>query len=114
MRLPAELQDSKQVNLRSGTLRFVALLLLLFSAVEIGICELSEDTACDYVTQNDRQSHDRDSSACDNCICCCAHVIPAPAFAFVPYLSIIPAQPEEQVDQPLLMPSAIDHPPQLS
>jgi hypothetical protein len=90
--------------------RFTALFLVLFTAGDIVACELP-GSDCSALQALDKHAP---VNACDNCICCCAHVVVTPQLVVVApiMLSIAP------VERPTLLPDVptleIDRPPQLS
>lgn len=97
----------------SKAFRFTAIFLVLFTAVEVFACDLLPDSDC-YISQSPSQHKHQKPSSGDNCMCCCAHLVVAKRVNLIPEVLIVPAPQEETVEQPLLAPSSIDHPPQLS
>jgi len=95
----------------SKAFRCTAMFLVLFAAVEVLACDFLPNSDCNIVYQQDQG---QPQNSCDNCLCCCAHVVVAKAVVFEPQETVVPAPPEVSVRQPLFAPSHIDHPPQLS
>lgn len=90
------------------TVRVIAVLLLLVAGGEVYACDVSD--ACVSASP---ASDGCDQPSGDNCLCCCHHIIPVPAFA----LSRRDFFPQEPFRDPLLnlfsVSLPIDHPPQL-
>jgi hypothetical protein len=84
---------------------------VLFAAVEILACDDLPNSDCNISYQQDQG---QPQGSCDNCLCCCAHMVVVQPLIFEPRKTVVPAPPEESVQQPLFAPSNIDHPPQLS
>ena len=97
----------------SKAFRFTAVFLLLFVAVEVFACDLVPSSSC-YISQSQSQHKHQGPDTGDHCICCCAHLVITKRLDFTPQFLTVPAPQEENVEQPLLAPSSIDHPPQLS
>jgi hypothetical protein len=95
----------------SKAFRCTAMFLVLFASVEILACDLLPNSDCAISHLQDK-GQPQDSG--DNCLCCCAHMVVVKPLIFEPHETVIPAYPEESVQQPLDAPSHIDHPPQLS
>jgi hypothetical protein len=91
--------------------RCTAMFLVLFAAVEVLACDYLPNSDCNISSQQDQG---QPQGSCDNCLCCCAHVVVVTPMVFEPRETVVPAPPEETVQQPLFAPSHIDHPPQLS
>jgi hypothetical protein len=91
--------------------RCTAMFLVLFAAVEILACDLLPNSDC-YISH--RQDPGQTQQSGDNCLCCCAHMVVVNPLVFEPEEIVVPAPPEESVQEPLYAPSHIDHPPQLS
>ena len=102
------------MGILSKAFYFTAMFLLLFMAVQVAACDILHSDSC-YVSSNS-PSPDRNSgdASGDNCVCCCQHVAVTQALVFEPQEVIVPAPPEEIIQQPLVVPSYIDHPPRLS
>jgi hypothetical protein len=102
------------VGFSSKAFRFTAIFLVLFAAVEILACDLLPSSDC-YISSHS-QDHDKGQGqdSGDNCLCCCAHMVVVQPLIFAPRETIAPAPAEEGLKQPLVFPSHIDHPPQLS
>jgi hypothetical protein len=95
----------------SKAFRCTAMFLVLFASVEILACDLLPNSDCSISHPQDK-GQTQDSG--DNCLCCCAHMVVVKPLVFEPHEAIVPAYPEDSVQQPLFAPSHIDHPPQLS
>ena len=102
------------VGILSKAFYFTAMFLLLFMATEVVACDLLQSDNC-YVSSNPPISDQNSGDSSDgNCVCCCQHVAVTQALVFEPHEIIIAAPPEEIIQQPLVVPSYIDHPPKLS
>ena len=97
----------------SKAFRFTAIFLVLFTAVEVFACDLIPSSNCYISNTSPLDKHPPPDSG-DNCMCCCAHLVMTKHIDFTPQFLAIPAPAEESVEQPMLVPSPIDHPPQLS
>jgi hypothetical protein len=106
------------VSFWSKAFRFTAVFLVLFASVEIFACDFLPSSSC-YISSNShsqghQQDQDNDSGSGDNCLCCCAHMVPVQPLVWVPYTTAVYPAPEQSVEKPILSPSSIEHPPQLS
>ena len=99
----------------SKAFRCAALSLLLFVAVEVLACDLLPSDDC-YISSHLPTTPDKDhgQGSGDTCLCCCQHMAVTIALIFVPQETVTLVPPEEPVNQPLFVPSYIDHPPRLS
>jgi hypothetical protein len=97
----------------SKAFRFTAVFLVLFTAVEVLACDLIPSSSC-YISNTRPLDKHHPPDSGDNCMCCCAHLVITKRLNFTPQFLTVPAPAEESVKQPLLAPSSIDHPPQLS
>ena len=95
----------------SKAFRCTAMFLVLFAAVEVLACDLLPNSDC-YISH--RQDPGQTQESGDNCLCCCAHMVVVKPLVFEPEEAVAPAPMDENVPQPLFVPSHIDHPPQLS
>jgi hypothetical protein len=106
----------RNVGFWSKAFRLTAMFLVLFAAVEILACDLLPSSDC-YISSR-AQDHDKGlgqgQNSCDNCLCCCAHVVVVKPIILIPQEKIVAAAPEMGVERPLFSPASIDHPPQLS
>ena len=91
-----------------------AMFLLLFVAVEVLACDLLLSDNC-YVSSHlpipDKNHRENSGGTCG---CWCQHMAIIMPPLFVPQETVTPIPPEEAVEQPLIAPSYIDHPPRLS
>jgi hypothetical protein len=102
-----------EMSFWSKAFRFTAVFMFLFVAVEVFACDLLPSSSC-YISQSPTQHKQQPPDSGDNCICCCAHLVVTKRINFVPQVVVVPAPREESAEQPMLTPSPIDHPPQLS
>ena len=91
-----------------------AIFLLLFMAAEVVACDILHSDSCYISSQSPSPDKDSGGASSDNCLCCCQHVAVTQPVAFEPQETIVQAFPEEIIQQPLVVPSYIDHPPRLS
>ncbi|MBS1821302.1 MAG: hypothetical protein JST61_04920 [Acidobacteria bacterium] len=98
----------------SKAFRLTAVFLVLFTAVEVLACDLLPSSDCYISNTNPPLNKHHAPNSGDNCMCCCAHLVLTKHLDFTPYVVSIPAPREISVEQPLLAPRPIDHPPQLS
>ena len=92
---------------------FTAMSVLIFMAVQVVACDILHSDNC-YISSQ-ASSPDRSSGdAGDNCVCCCQHVAVTQPLIFEPQEIIVQSLPEEMTQQPLAIPSYIDHPPRIS
>jgi hypothetical protein len=92
-------------------IRCFAVFLVLFVTVEVLHCDLFAETNC---SQSQSQHQQKAPNVPDNCICCCVYAVPIRQIAFIPEQLIVWAHPQEIIERPILTPSDIDRPPQLS
>jgi hypothetical protein len=109
----SDLWQYESMGLLSRAFRLTAIFLVLFTAVEVLACDLLPNSDC-YISQTQSQHKHQGPTSGDNCMCCCAHLVVSKRVTLVPPVLIVPAVREENAEQPLLAPSSIDHPPQLS
>jgi hypothetical protein len=102
------------VGILSKAFYFTAMSLLLFMAAQVVACDILHSDNCYISSQS--QSPDRHSgdASGDNCLCCCQHVAVTQPLVFEPRETIVAALSKEMIQQPLVAPSRIDHPPRLS
>jgi len=102
------------VGIFSKAFQLTAMFLLLFMAVQVVACDILHSDNC-YISSNS-PSPDRNSgdASGDNCVCCCQHVAVTQPLVVEPQEIIVQSPPEEVTQQPLVVPSYIDHPPRLS
>ena len=85
----------------SKAFRCTAMFLVLFAAVEVLACDYLPNSDCNISSQQDQG---QPQGSCDNCLCCCAHVVVVNPVVFEPRETAVPAPPEEIVQQPLFAP----------
>jgi hypothetical protein len=107
----AELWHSIRMRVFSKAIRCFAVSLVLFVAVEVLHCDLFAEANC---SQSQSQHQQQAPNVPDNCICCCVYAEPIRQISFIPEQHIVWAHPQEQTERPVLTPSYIDHPPQLT
>lgn len=100
--------------LSRSTIRLFALLVLLFSGVETLVCDVlfhESHKQSASSTSASQQSDDEDCGCTDGCLCCCTHVIPAPAFTLASLgpLALITSDPPQA--SPRTTHIRIEHPP---
>jgi hypothetical protein len=104
------------VGFWSKAFRLTAILLVLFASVEVLACDFLPSSDC-YISSK-VQDHNKNQvqvpDSCDNCLCCCAHVVVVKPVVLIPQETLVSSAPEMTVEQPLFGPARIDHPPQLS
>ena len=102
------------MGILSKAFYFTAMSLLLFLAVQVVACDILHSDNCYISSQS--QSSDRNSgdASGDNCVCCCQHVAVTQPLVVEPQEIIVQSPTEEMTQQPLVVPSYIDHPPRLS
>jgi hypothetical protein len=88
--------------------RLIAVLLLFVAGGEVYACDVSE--AC---VSRGSASDGCDQPSGDNCLCCCCHILPVPAFS-LDQCDFVEQKPcREIVLKSSSLPVPIDHPPQL-
>lgn len=107
----AELWHSILMRVWPKAIRVFAAFLVLFVTVEVLHCDLFAETNC---SQTQSQHSQQAPNVPDNCLCCCVYAVPIRQITFIPEQLIVWAHPQEQIERPILTPSYIDHPPQLS
>jgi hypothetical protein len=102
------------VGILSKAYYFAAMFLLLFMAAEVVACDILHSDNCyisSHFPNSDKNSGDASG---DNCMCCCQHVAVTHPLVVEPQEVVVPAPSEEMIQQPLVVPSYIDHPPRFS
>jgi hypothetical protein len=105
--------------------RFAAVMLLLLIGTEMATCELPSSpcsvvsTAAKVLTSGTPKIDVSRHSATtpdtdDDCICCCAHTLVQPMLVLSPLRLTLPSFTVRSIGTPILFPSDIERPPQLS
>ncbi len=99
----------------SKAFRLTAIILLLFTAVEVLACDLVPSDDC-YISSHFPKTPDKNhgQGSGDTCLCCCQHMVAAIPLVLEPQETIAPAPAEVSVQPPPFPPTRIEHPPQLS
>ena len=106
----------KGMGFATKAFRVTAIFMVLFASVELFACDLFPTSDC-YISsglQNHGNGQPQVPDGCDNCLCCCAHIVVVKPVVLIPQQAVALTDPEMVVERPLFSPAAIDHPPQLS
>jgi len=93
---------------------FTAMSLLLFMAAQVVACDILHSDNCYISSQSPNPDRNSGGDSGDNCVCCCQHVAVTQPLVFQLRETIVPALSKDIIQQPLVVPSYIDHPPRLS
>lgn len=102
------------VGILSKAFYLTAMFLLLFMAAEVVACDILHSDNCYISSQSPNPDRNSGDASGDNCVCCCQHVAVTQPLDVEPQEIIVQSPPEEMAQQPLVVPSYIDHPPRLS
>lgn len=102
----------ERMVLWSKLVRCMAFFLVLFVIGEVATCDLVSGSDCSSIqTSQDQQPA---PSHCDQCLCCCAQLIPALPARVVSVETASWSFPLHQAPRPVMRSMRIEHPPQLS
>jgi hypothetical protein len=102
------------VSIWSKAFYSTAMFLLLFMAAQVLACDILHSDNCYISSQSPSPDRNSGDASGDNCVCCCQHVAVTQPLVFQPQESLVQLPPEEMTQQPLVIPSYIDHPPRPS
>jgi hypothetical protein len=102
------------VGIWSKAFYFTAMSLLLFMAAQVVACDILHSDNCYISSHSPNPDRNSGDASGENCLCCCQHVAVTQPLVFEPRETIVAALSEEMIQQPLVAPSRIYHPPRLS
>jgi hypothetical protein len=102
------------VGILSKAFYFTAMFLLLVMAVQVVACDILHSDNCYISAHSSNPDRNSGDASGDNCVCCCQHVAVTQPLVLQPQETLVQLAPEEMTQQPLVVPSYIDHPPRLS